>query len=229
MDIYLILGGENIKKRPRSKYLLNLLKNPKLNWKTLKIICSGKSYFDNYTYTTEAQKMKIFLTKNNIPKENIIEENESMDTLGNMYFSYQIIEKLILQKQNNTIIPKKYPKITIHLITEKFHLNRSKELFLQLFGTLKGINPTIKFKYHKIKETNILSILNKTTRTIKETAIITGLLSDIIQYNLQLPEQFKNYLYSLPIYKDIYHGKMNLTTSIYKKAIEQLLKSRKNN
>ena len=170
------------------------------------------------------------LIKNKIPKQIIINENEAMDTLGNMIFSYKIIEELILNLQNNTVNPISYPECEINLITERFHLNRSKELFLKLFGTLKCINPTIQFKFHKINETSFFNYFtHHKKRLIEEYAILESLMLDSIHYNLQIPEQYENYLYSLPVYKDIYNGEMNLTTSLYAKAINILLQKREKN
>lgn len=226
VKIYLILTGEDEKKRPRSNYLVKLIKNtnPK-ELEHIKIIATGKSGFNNYIHQTESDRMIKYLIKNGIPKEIIINENQAMDTLGNMIFSYKIIEDLVLDLQNNTV----NPKCEINLITERFHLHRSKELFLRLFGTLKSINPTIEFKFHKINETSFLNYFSHhKKRLIEEYMILESLILDSNHYNLQIPQQYENYLYSLPVYKDIYKGKVNLTTSLYAKAINILLEKRKN-
>jgi uncharacterized SAM-binding protein YcdF (DUF218 family) len=111
LKIYLILTGEDGKKRPRSNYLIKLIKNttPK-ELKHIKIIASGKSGFNNYIYQTESDSMIKYLIENGIPKEIIINENQAMDTLGNMIFSYKIIEKLVLDLQNDSVNPIEYPK-----------------------------------------------------------------------------------------------------------------------
>jgi uncharacterized SAM-binding protein YcdF (DUF218 family) len=231
LKIYLILTGEDEKKRPRSNYLIKLIKNtnPK-ELKHIKIIATGKSGFNNYVHQTESDRMIKYLIKNGIPKEIIINENQAMDTLGNIIFSYEIIENLVLDLQKNNVNPIEYPKCEVNLITERFHLHRSKELFLKLFGTLKSINPAIEFKFHKNNETSFLNYFSHhKKRLLEEYAILESLILDSIHYNLQLPQQYKNYLYSLPVYKDIYKGKMNLTTSLYAKAINMLLHKREKN
>jgi hypothetical protein len=231
LKIYLILTGEDGKKRPRSNYLIKLIKNttPK-ELKHIKIIASGKSGFNNYIYQTESDSMIKYLIENGIPKEIIINENQAMDTLGNMIFSYKIIEKLVLDLQNDSVNPIEYPKCEINLITERFHLHRSKELFLKIFGTLKSINPLIEFKFHKMNETSFLNYFSQhKIRVIEEYIILESLILDSVHYNLQTPEQYENYIYSLPVYKDIYKGKMNLTTSLYSKAINMLLHKREKN
>lgn len=169
-----------------------------------------------------------YLLKNKIPTQIIINENQAMDTLGNMIFSFDIIENLVLKHQKNTVNPKVYPECEINLITERFHLHRSKELFLKIFKTLKSLNPAIKFIYHNINETNYLSYFShQKKRMIQEEIILESITLDSIHYNLQIPEQYKNYLFSLPVYKDIYKGKLNLKSSIYAKEINILLQKRK--
>lgn len=98
-EIYIVLGGEN-SKHPRCKKLIEELINKKtelLNGE-IKIILSGKSWFNPHTEITEAKRMKEFLlssTKISIPKESIILEEESMDTLGNMIYSFNKIRNLL--------------------------------------------------------------------------------------------------------------------------------------
>jgi uncharacterized SAM-binding protein YcdF (DUF218 family) len=225
LKIYLILTGENEKQRLRSNYLIKILKNQ--NLEHTKIVVTGKSGFENYVHQTESDRMIKHLIKNGIPKQIIINENKAMDTLGNMIFSYRIIEDLVLELQGNSVNPHSYPQCEINLITERFHLHRSKELFLKLYGTLKSINPEIEFKFHKINETSFLNYFSHhKLKLLEEYAILESLILDSIHYNLQIPEQYENYLYSLPVYKEIYKGKMNLTTSIYAKEINILLEKR---
>ena len=153
-----------------------------------------------------------------------------MDTLGNMIFSYDIIENLVLELQGNSVNPHNYPECEINLITERFHLHRSKELFHKIFGTLKGINPTIKYNYHKINETGFFNYFShQKKRMIQEEIILESITLDSIHYNLQTPEQYINYLFSLPGYKELYKGKMDLTTSIYAKEINILIEKKKQN
>lgn len=233
-NIYLLLTGENEKKRPRSKALITILSNtPNLNWENTKIIVTGKSGFTFNVEETEAKKTQKFLIKNNIPKENILLEEEAMDTLGNMVFSFYIIEKLILKEQGNTVKPKSYPKIKIHLITERFHLNRSKGLFLQIFGTLKSLNPNISFKFHKINEISTLNYFfnKKSKKYLIEHGILQTLINDITTYNLQTPEEFINFLFSMPIYNEHYTPTIPYNTSLssYRVAINELIKKKKKN
>jgi hypothetical protein len=222
-QIYIVLGGEG-KEKPRTKKLIHIIQNtPNLNWNETKIILSGLSGLNPNIEISEAKFMFKFLQENNIPKTSMILEENSMDTLGNMIFSYEICQKLILENQGNTVEPENFEPINISLITETFHLGRSKELFLRLFGTLKGINPKIKFEFINTKKTNLLFWRD---RKKQEYLIETALLTDFYTFNLRLPEDFRNYLFSLPIYSNSYTGKKKYPEGLYFKAIQYHLKTK---
>jgi hypothetical protein len=72
-DIYLILGGEDSTKRPRSSKLIEVLKTRQhFNSNETKIIVSGKSLFNRSVNGSEASDMKKYLLSKNIPSDLIL-------------------------------------------------------------------------------------------------------------------------------------------------------------
>lgn len=242
--IYLILCGEDEQKRPRSKKLLECIRSDILNNIKYKIIVSGYSSFNLNAVESESSRLAKYLIGENISKENIILEEKSMDTLGNLVFSYKIIQELI--SQNNQ------EKIEIILITEGFHMQRSKKLFLKIFENMKTINPCISFNFISANTQGISSffwkrkiniIMEKIKKhmelggDIKEYltkfflvdkkylldfAILDMILTDIILFKLKSYTEYENFLFSLPIYQKKYKPKQKYLTqySIYAHAIE---------
>ena len=254
--IYLLLTGENEKKRSRSKKLLKEIEKEYGSSFTdeFKIIITGKSGFDFYLNPTEAENLKNFLIKKS-PKliSNIIIENDYMDTLGNMIFSYPIICNTIkLQEDKN---------IEIVLITEKFHMKRSRALFLEIFKNLFFSYKELQFKSisansldfnslflkraltkffknllrFRFDDRNLMYLIKKEERFFNRSLIgITvqsALFVDLdIHYKNKLNnyEDYKDYLFSLPIYNEHYKSikKMDLNLSAYKVIIEIHMKKR---
>jgi uncharacterized SAM-binding protein YcdF (DUF218 family) len=101
------------------------------------VIVSGKGK----SKITEAEAMQKYLIKHNVPKNKIIQETESMDTLQNALYTQKIIQKL---KPLNVIV-----------ITSNFHLKRTKFIFKKVFRqplTFIGTRDYLT-KLHKIKRT----------------------------------------------------------------------------
>ena len=93
----------------------------KLRGENAVIILTGGVELDGYT---EAALMKHNLvTKRGIPEEDIIVEEQSYDTPTNAIFTGDILTKLGFKEQGN-----------VKLITNGFHLARSKELFEKYYG-----------------------------------------------------------------------------------------------
>lgn len=248
--IYLILTGEDEHKRPRSKKLLELIRVNNLNNNEYKIVVSGLSGFKLKVDSSESSRLAKYLIERNVLKENIILEEESMDTLGNMIFSHRIIEQLLRQ---NTINP-----IEIVLITEGFHMHRSKKLFLKIFQDLKNLNNQISFSFESGNTFGISSfywkrkldvIVEKLKRHIKvggdlkeylkkwfivdkrymlDFMILDMILTDFDIFRLKTYEDYTNFLFSLPIYSEKYKPSHKYLTqySIYAHAIEHLIAER---
>lgn len=218
--IYLLLGGES-KEKERSNKLFEsiyarLSQEP---FEEILVICSGFSGFNLNVNIPESSKMKQYLIEKGIPKERILEEDKSLDTLGNILYSYFIIEQLILNNQDNKINLEIYPNITISLVTSTFHLGRSKELFLRIFKTLKGINPNVNFEFIPTKKYSLLKFWKYTNLNEIAKDLFVEFDSQIL-YNLRLPEDYLKYLNSLPIYSQ---RELNTKESIigaYSKAIK---------
>ena len=126
------------KKRPRSKKLLRLIRNNSLEDDEFKIIISGKSAFKIEVDELECERLRDYLISYGVNENSIVLEKESMDTLGNMIFSMLKIQLLL--EENNT---SSSPNINITLITEHFHMKRSKQLFSQIFNFLYQVYPNI--------------------------------------------------------------------------------------
>ncbi len=251
MDIYFILCGES-KRKSRSKKLIKLLNNEKLIflkenntlekfWNDKTILISGLSGFNPNLprkYSV-AEEVRTFLVHQGIPNKVIIKEEESLDTLGNMIFSFPIINNIV----------NKYKKINLVLITEGFHMKRSKELFLKIFQNLinkiniefvssrtKGIPWNI-YKIRLLKEIKLLfqaKLHNKYWNAlIKRTAQLSTnysrdfLIYEIINidskiFKLKNYEDYSNYLFSMPFYNTIYKARkeIDISKSLYAKLIE---------
>ena len=83
-----------------------------------KIMLSGGNGSLNNIKYSEADAMKQFLKRNNIPEEDIITENESRNTRENAIFSKEILEEL-------------YPNGKYLLITSSSHMRRAQLSFKQ--------------------------------------------------------------------------------------------------
>ncbi len=180
--IYLILCGEDEHKRPRSRKLLELIRNDILNNNEYKIVVSGLSVFNLNPESSESSRLSKYLIKNNVPKENIILEKESLDTLGNMVFSHTIIEQIIRQNPQEPI--------EITLITEGFHMKRSEELFLKIFNDLKNINNKLTFNFERANTGGISSFFwkRKSKVIIEKIKIQLKIRKDIKKRHLE-PEK----------------------------------------
>jgi hypothetical protein len=72
------------------------------------------------------------------------------------------------------------------------------------------------------------SLVNKGEIYAREQAILELVLADFMIFRLSTFSQFKNYLFSLPVYNTIYQAKkkINITASMYSKAIDYMMKLR---
>gem|GEM_PF-6603091 len=72
------------------------------------------------------------------------------------------------------------------------------------------------------------SLVNKGEIYAREQAILELVLADFMIFRLSTFSQFKNYLYNLPVYNTIYQAKkkINITASMYSKAIDYTMKLR---
>lgn len=252
--IYLILTGENEKKRPRSKKLIKVLNKEKSD--NYKIVITGKSGFDFNRKPTEAEKLRDFLISKN-PKliDKIILENEAMDTLGNMIFSYPIICNILKENSSNK-------KIKLILITEKFHMKRSKMLLINIFKDLfisnrnleletvsadslgiksfwlknkilRFLNNFIQFRFD---EKSLMYLYKREKQLLltdaKDYLIKEALFLDLkIHYKNKIHkfEDYRNFLFSLPVYNKYYKPtkKIDLNLSIYNQLIKSFILNKK--
>lgn len=240
-NIFLILCGEDEIKRPRSRHLLFMLKRQN----QYKIIISWFSSFIVHPDSSESSRIAHYLIKHGILRSNILLEEQSMDTLGNIIFSHAITELLLKQYHHIS---------TITLITETFHLYRSQRLFSCIFDRLLkrynlqsyfmgSENQELEDLYRKQEKNIIISsfyngtlskkdirqfiydINQRRKRKIKEIIILEILLIDFKIFQLHSFKQFQNYLYNLPIYNTVYHKKklINISMSLYSKAINYVM------
>jgi len=167
--IYLILTG-GLKPRVNSM-LKDINSLPDKNWDDIKIIITGKSGWNFFVEKTSAQNMKEYLLGKNVPKKCLILEGEALDTLGNMVFSHDLIKNLITQYSLD--------KITLTLVTEGFHMKRSRYLFEKIFNDLTSTNENLSIKYVSSKTLGISRFYweRKAIKILKE------LKSTIFQFN----------------------------------------------
>ena len=88
-----------------------------------RIIVSGKwsIYYDFQPSITEAEAMKRYLIKKEIPQTAILKEENSQSTIGNAYFI-----------KNDIYKPKKLKSIII--VTSDVHMERTQYIFKMVFG-----------------------------------------------------------------------------------------------
>lgn len=241
--VFLILCGENEQHRPRSNQLLSLIEHQH----NYKVIVSGFSSFSIDPESSESSRLSDYLISHGIDESDIILEDRSMDTLWNLVFSHIIVEDLL----------QTYSHIdSITLITDTFHLHRSQVLFTRIFrsllhkhrvqsyfiGTTAQDQPTLTWRqkiHHLIHRLSThwymqaitiyrRSLVHKGEIYAREQAILELVLADFAIFRLSTFSQFKNYLYSLPVYNTLYHAKhkINITSSMYSKAINYTMKLR---
>jgi hypothetical protein len=213
-----------------------------------KIIISGFSSFTTNPDSSESSRVGHYLVKNGIQRSNIVLEERSMDTLGNIIFSHIITESLLQQYHHISAIT---------LITETFHLNRSKRLFIRIFGRLlKRYHVQSHFtgsenqrleQYQRTQKTYaifsnlyqgtlvrkdaqqfIYTLCQRWQRDMQEIIILELLFVDFRIFRLRTFKQFQNYLYNLPVYNTIYHTTtiLNLALSLYSRAIKYVISLR---
>ncbi len=85
------------------------------------LVLSGKCSYGN-PKLSEAELYFNYLTERGIPKEKLIIEKESRDTIGNAVYSKKIFLK------------KKLPQKKIVLITSDYHIKRALMIFTHIFG-----------------------------------------------------------------------------------------------
>jgi len=105
---------------------------------TVKVVVSGGR--GSGETITEAEAMKRFLIKNGVAKEQIIKEEKSTNTLENMKFTREALEKL--DKSKN---------IGITIVTNNFHMFRAKFLAkrqgLRAYGYPSPLHPMLVLTY----------------------------------------------------------------------------------
>ena len=85
-----------------------------------KIITLG-GLTNHSTGISEAEAMKRFLMQNNVPENDVIKEEASVDTIGNVYFLKRDILK-----------PRNWKRLIV--VTSDFHVKRAKYIFTKILG-----------------------------------------------------------------------------------------------
>jgi len=135
----IILGSENKTELTQRLFKgIELYYNLNNNEFPVKFLVSGKG--KDYSNDSEALFMKKFLIKNNIPRESIIVENNSTNTVENIY----LINKIL----NNNFI---YDKLFI--ITHDFHVDGGRLNYI--IHEINKIQKTnYKFEFIKVNTKN---------------------------------------------------------------------------
>ncbi|HLC22272.1 MAG TPA: YdcF family protein [Candidatus Nanoarchaeia archaeon] len=125
-DVIIVLGGGVTKEgTPTGSSLARIKKTVELFQECAAsyVLMSG-AYSNKISYTpmkTEAQAMKDYAMQLGIPEEKIILEEFSMETVGNAYFSREIVKE------------KSWKSLLI--VTSDFHVERTAYIFQKTFGT----------------------------------------------------------------------------------------------
>ena len=106
--------------------------------KAPRIIMSGKHEIFGDATKTEAERMKQYAISKGTPRKNILKEEDSMNTIGNAFFTLK-----------NILKPRKWNKILV--VTSDYHLTRTKFIF-----------------QHVMKKHKIEFVASKTIVTAKE-------------------------------------------------------------
>ncbi len=135
----IILGSENKTELTERLFKgVELYYNLNNNEFPVKFLVSGKG--KDYSNDSEALFMKKFLTKNNIPRESIIIENNSTNTVENIY----LINKIL----NNNFI---YDKL--FLVSHDFHIDGGRLNYI--IHEINKIQKTnYKFEFVKVNTKN---------------------------------------------------------------------------
>ncbi len=125
----IVLGGGITKNGIVPDFVKTRLEKAKeifLKNKSARILFCGRYSFlyskNNRPAKTEAQAGKEYLLKIGVPGKNIYMENKSKDTIGNAYYAKKLY--FIPRKEKEAII-----------ITSDFHLERSRFIFKEIFGS----------------------------------------------------------------------------------------------
>lgn len=221
LQIYVELGGESSKERQRSNKLIEEIYKTKNkiekqpNFNNIKIILSGKGSFKYNVKKTEAQDMKQYIqSQKPIPSKCFILEKEAMDTLGNVYFSAKIILKII-----KNIKLTQYNKIQINIITQEFHMHRTKDFFQKIFHN-EHFKTSVEYNFIKAK-THFHSLIKQFIRTDIDYLIQKAVDFDFIKFKIKTFQDYENYIFSLPIYAEHYKAKHEINgNSAYETLIE---------
>lgn len=74
---------------------------------------------------TEAEVISELMSREGVPKKNIIEENHSVNTIQNALYSGSILH--LLERSNSMFMQSK--KVKIHVVTSDYHIARVKAIF----------------------------------------------------------------------------------------------------
>ncbi len=148
-----------------------------------KIVLCGRYSFlygPKKPLTTEAEAMRTYLLGKKIPKNRILIEKKSKDTIGNAYYS-----------KKNIFLPRHEKQAII--ITSEFHLPRSKYIFQKIFG------PTYKLQFVGAPEKLSSAVRQKVITHQKEVfETIKHLLEPMKDGN---HDYFKYKIYNLKYYR----------------------------
>jgi len=149
-----------------------------------RILMSGK-YSHNFSYIpqkTEAQAMKEYAVILGVQESHIFTEEDSLDTIGNAYFTKQFMKKMNWKN--------------IILVTSNFHLARIEYIFKKVYGK--------DFQIDIIPALTFLSTDELLNRFDREHAFIESLKTKLEQIRDGDDVKIKELMKTFPWYKSIY-------------------------
>ena len=134
---------------------IELLKKEKAKY----VIFSGKDSFlsTHNLKTSLAKSMQIYAIKNGIPKNKILLEEESLDTIGNAFFT-----------KENILKPKKLKNLIV--VTCDYHMPRTKYIFNKILGNFKMKFIEVKSERNVIQKKNEEKAMLNITKDILDDA-----------------------------------------------------------
>jgi hypothetical protein len=85
------------------------------------VVSGNRSFMQEPDGHVEAQGMRTYALNRNVPEDKILTEEESLDTIGNAYFT-----------KRNLAVPRDWNTLTV--VTSESHAPRAEEIFRHVYG-----------------------------------------------------------------------------------------------
>ena len=135
LDAMLVLGGEDHKNHTRSDHAHHLYQQVEASRRhvPLQLVLSGShSGLDRYLPPLpEAEQMRRYLAGVGVPVDSMHMETQALDTIGNMVFSWPILEQITSGSATRRF----------GIVTDRYHMTRSLWLARRVFPAEYELHP----------------------------------------------------------------------------------------